>query len=167
MKPTAIVYTSATGHTARYAAMLAEITGLPLYRLEDAKLPKDTPVLYMGWLFAGNLKGYTKAARICHPVAVVGVGLCPTGMLLTEVRKAARIPAEVPLFTLQGGMDHGKLRGVNKFMITMLIKILDGKKDKTPEETEKLRMIRAGGDFVREEHLAAVLDWWKEIHNRQ
>jgi len=165
MKPTAIVYTSATGHTARYAAMLAEVTGLPLFRLEEAKLPKGTPVLYMGWLFAGNLKGYAKGAKHFLPVAVVGVGLCPTGELLTEVRKAARIPTEVPLFTLQGGMDHGKLRGINKFMIAMLIKMLDGKKDKTPEETEMLRMIRAGGDFVREEHLAAVLDWWKEIQN--
>ncbi len=63
MKPTTIVYTSAAGHTARYAAMLAEATGLPLHRLEETKLPKDTPILFMGWLFAGNLKGYAKAAK--------------------------------------------------------------------------------------------------------
>lgn len=163
MKPTAIVYTSNTGHTARYAAMLAEATGLPLHRLEECSLPKGTPVLYMGWLFASNLKGYAKAAGRYRVVSAVGVGLCPTGELLAEVRKTAKIPEEVPFFTLQGGMDHGKLRGVNKFMISMLVKMLE-KKEKTPEETEMLRMIRAGGDFVCEKNLAAVLDWWKEIH---
>ena len=34
-------------------------------------------------------------------------------------------------------------------------KMLDDKKDKTPEETEMLRMIRAGGDFVSEKELTA------------
>lgn len=165
MKPTAIVYTSAAGHTARYAAMLAEATGLPLHRLEETKLPKDTPILFMGWLFAGNLKGYATAAKRYRPAAAIGVGLCPTGELLSEVRKAAKIPSEIPLFTLQGGMDHGTLRGIHKFMIAMLIKMLDSKKDKTPEEAEMLRMIRAGGDFVSEENLAAVLDWWNKIQN--
>ncbi len=163
MKPTAIVYTSNTGHTARYAAMLAEATGLPAFRLEESALPKGAPVIYMGWLFALNLKGYAKAAGRYRVVSAVGVGLCPTGELLAEVRKTAKIPENVPFFTLQGGMDHGKLRGVNKFMISMLVKMLAGKKDKTPEETEMLRMIRAGGDFVCEENLAAVLNWWKEI----
>jgi len=165
MRPAAIVYTSNTGHTARYAALLAEATGLPLHKLEEKSLPKGTPVLFMGWLFAGNLKGYAAAAKRYAVKAAVGVGLCPTGALLTEVRKAAKIPEAVPLFTLQGGMDHAKLRGVNKFMIAMLIRMLDGKKDKSPEETEMLRMIRAGGDFVSEGNLTAVLDWWKEIQN--
>ena len=36
MKPTAIVYTSNTGFTARYAALLSEETGLPAYSIKDA-----------------------------------------------------------------------------------------------------------------------------------
>ena len=36
MKPTAIVYTSGTGHTRQYALLLAEQLGLPVYTLEEA-----------------------------------------------------------------------------------------------------------------------------------
>ena len=35
MRPTAIVYTSATGFTARYAALLSRQTGLPAYGLRE------------------------------------------------------------------------------------------------------------------------------------
>ena len=44
----AIVYTSATGFTARYAALLAERTRLPAYELAQAgtALSKRAPVLY-------------------------------------------------------------------------------------------------------------------------
>ena len=34
MRASAIVYTSATGFTARYARLLADETGLPAFRLE-------------------------------------------------------------------------------------------------------------------------------------
>ena len=36
MKPTAIVYTSGTGHTRQYALMLGEQSGLPVYSLDEA-----------------------------------------------------------------------------------------------------------------------------------
>ena len=38
MKPTAIVYTSETGHTARYALLMKEKLGLEAYRAEEAEL---------------------------------------------------------------------------------------------------------------------------------
>ena len=65
MKPTAIVYTSNTGFTARYAALLGEETGLPAYSIKEAgkKLSKGASVIYLGWLFATNVKDYDKASR--------------------------------------------------------------------------------------------------------
>jgi len=161
MKPTAILYVSDSGHTARYAVMLGEKTGLPVYPLQDAKtaIHKGEPVLFLGWLRAGSVVGYKAAARRFSLCAVGAVGLCPTGALLEEVRKTIRLPEEIPLFTIQGGMDRGRLRGINKSMIDMLIKMMRKKKNKTPEEEAMLDMILKGGDFVSEEHLTALLEW--------
>ncbi len=54
MNAAAIVYTSQTGFTARYAALLAERTGLPCRPLKEAAaLPRGTAVIYLGWLCAG------------------------------------------------------------------------------------------------------------------
>ena len=166
MKPEAIIYTSNTGFTRRYAQMLGEATGLPVHEIGAVigGLPADRklPVIYMGWLMAANVKDYAKAKKRFDVRAVCGVGLCPTGELLKEVRKAAKIPDDTPLFTVQGGMDHSKLKGVYKFMIKMLVKVLGRKKDASAEEKAMLQMIIDGGDFVYAGNLAAVLDWYKK-----
>ena len=36
MKPSAVIYTSKTGHTRQYALMLGEETGLPVYSYSEA-----------------------------------------------------------------------------------------------------------------------------------
>ena len=94
----AIVYTSNTGYTKAYAKLLEKETGLPVYSLEETKnaLPKGTEIIYMGWLMASNIRGYKVAAKRYKVRAVVGVGLCETGCLIEECRKATKIPAEVP-----------------------------------------------------------------------
>lgn len=59
----AIVYTSQTGHTQRYAQMLAERTGVPAYSLKEAgkSLRRGEEIFYMGWLMAGTVKGLQSA----------------------------------------------------------------------------------------------------------
>ncbi|MBO5070294.1 MAG: hypothetical protein J6C37_08020 [Roseburia sp.] len=160
MKPSAIVYTSNTGYTAEYARMLGEKTGLPVYELSNMdELKKGTPILYLGWLFASNVKGYKKAAKKFQITAVCGVGLCDTGTMLAEVRKAISLPESTPLFTIQGGMDHSKLHGINKMMINMLIKGLKAKAERSEDEERMLSLVQKGGNYVSEENLAAVLAW--------
>ena len=71
----AIVYTSKTGHTREYALLLGEKTGLPVYSLDEAisRLPGGSPVIYLGWVHASHVKGYTSAAKrfavraVCAP----------------------------------------------------------------------------------------------------
>lgn len=160
----AIVYTSNTGHTAAYARLLGEKTGLPVYSMDEAKksLAKGTPILYLGWLMASSVKGYRRAAKQYQVCAVCGVGLCTTGALLDEVRKTNAIPAETPLFTLQGGMDHAKLRGLYKSMINILTRSMAKKQDRTEGEEEMLRLLQTGGYYVCEENLSTVLAWYQK-----
>ena len=122
----AIVYTSETGHTAEYAKILGEKTGLPVYELSKSakELPDNTEIIYLGWLFAFGIKGYKKAQKKYKISAVCAVGLCDTGTGISEVRKRNSLSEDLPLFTLQGGIDKTKLRGVNKFAIDMLTKFM-------------------------------------------
>lgn len=158
-----IVYTSNTGYTARYAALLGEKTGLPVFSLTEAKkrLPRGAQVIFLGWLCAGAVKGYRSAARRYRVMAVGGVCLGTTGSQTDTARKATGIPSETPLYTLQGGMDYSRLRGVNRFMIKMLVKMLESKQ-RTPDEEAMLALIRAGGDYVSEENLADLLAWYED-----
>ena len=55
----AIVYTSNTGSTKRYAELLSQMTGLPAFALGDAKdkLSANAGIIYLGWIMASGVKG--------------------------------------------------------------------------------------------------------------
>lgn len=159
----AIVYTSSTGHTAAYASMLGEKTGLPVYALDAANktLARGTQIIYLGWLFANSVKGYRQAAKKFGISAVCAVGLCDTGTAVAEVRKANAIPEDLPLFTMQGGMDKTRLRGVNKLMIRMLISGLSAQKERSEKDERMLALLTQDRDYVAEENAAAFLAWYR------
>ena len=155
MEATAIVYVSNTGYTAAYAGLLGKQTGLPVYPLAEAEkaLPKGERILFLGWLMAGFLRGYRKAARRFRIQAAYGVGLGDTGSQVETVRRTNRIPAGTALYTLQGGMDHARLTGVYKSMINTLIRTMSAKKNRTPDEDRMLELLIQGGCYVSEENL--------------
>ena len=164
MKPTAIVYTSNTGHTRKYALLLSERIGLPAYSLEEAglQLSGGSPVIYLGWLHASHVKGYSKAAKRFSLRAVCGVGLCDTGTLTDLVRKATSIPEDIPLFTLQGGIDRSRLKGMDKLMISMLTKGLASQKQRSAQDDRILELLSKDENYVSTENLVEVFQWYRE-----
>ena len=146
MNAAAIVYTSQTGFTARYAALLAERTGLPCRPLQEAAaLPRGTAVLYLGWLGAGGIKGL-KGARMAAEVEEA------------KLRRDNRLEG-VPLFYLRGGYAPEKLTGFYRAMMAPMARLVS----RAPAETEADRAMRDafrdGGDWVSPERLAPVLAW--------
>lgn len=160
----AIVYTSNTGHTEAYSKILAEQTGLPVYDLKSAvkNLEKGTEVIYLGWLFANSVKGHKKCAKKYKVSAVCAVGLCDTGTAVSEVRKVNRISDNIPLFTMQGGMDKGKLNKGYLFGINMLIKMMSKKKDPTEDDRRMLYLLANDKDYVCKENTADFMAWYNK-----
>lgn len=162
----AIIYTTNTGSAERYALLLAEQTGLPVYSLTEAKKTVSTgaEVIYLGWIMAGSIKGYAAAARRYRVRAVCAVGMGRTGTQADSVRKKTAVPADIPLFTLQGNFDVKKLHGIYRPMMELMVKTagkaLVEKNDRTPEENDMLDMMLHGGERVKAENLRAVLDWY-------
>lgn len=162
-KAEAVVFTSRTGHTRQYAQLLGQALALPVCSLEEAasRLSRGSRVIYLGWLCASHVKGFEKAARRFHVCAVCGVGLCDTGCMVDEVRKASAIPDTLPLFTLQGGIDKNKLKGADKLVIAMLNKGLSDQKQRSAQDERMLQLLKGNANLVREENLTAVLDWYQ------
>ena len=158
-----IVYLSNTGFTKKYAELLAQKTGYPIFALQDArkKLAGDAEIVYLGWVFAGSVKGYNKAARLGRIIAVCAVGMGgPASDQLPGLIKKHGLDAD-RAFYLQGGFDMNRLRGINKLMMKMMAKAtvpqLESKPDKTPDELQSLELLKNGGDCVRPENLDPVL----------
>lgn len=164
----AIVYTSKNGHTAEYAEILGRQTGLPVYSLKSAEkqIKNGTPIIYLGWLMASRVQGLNKAKKKFKVSAVCGVGLCNTGTTLSEVQKANALPEDFPLFTMQGGMDKTKLKGLDKLLINMLIKGLASKKERTETDERMLNLLTHNENRVSEKNTADFMKWYNTNKNR-
>lgn len=169
MMPTAIVYTSKTGFTRQYAQLLGKRLGLPVYSLEDALYGMDqgSPILYLGWIHASAIRDYRKAAKNFSVCAVCGVGLCDTGTLTDQVRKVTAIPASIPLFTLQGGFDRSKLKGLDKLMISMLVKGLSSQEKRSEQDERMLALLQTDGNYVSPDNLKGILDWYEGLKTKE
>ena len=150
----------------KYAKLLGGKLFLPVYSLEEAKgkLAAGAEIIYLGWLMAGTVKGYKPAVRRYRIRAVGAVGMAATGTNTDQVQKSNHLPEKIPVFTLQGGYDSSRLNPVHKAMMKMVEKMfvqkLEDKLDRSPEDA-MLDMLLHGGDYVREENLAELLQWYE------
>lgn len=160
MKVSAIVYTSNTGFTERYARMLGDRTGLPVYDLEGRDLPvRGAKIVYLGWLMAGSVKGLNKARKRWHVQAV-----CAVGMGTAEMGQDRPIREKCPgleVFYLQGGYDHSRLRGGYKVMMNVMRRAMEKKPAGDPAARRMLDAVRNGTCWVTAEQLAPVVEWVK------
>lgn len=163
----AIVYTSNTGFTKKYAEMLGEEIQVPVYEFKQAKgkLTREDEIIYMGWIMAGGIKNYGKARKNYKIKAVCSVGMSKLGgKQCVELKEKQHIKEQ--LFYLQGGFDKSKLKGIYKFMMNSLEKVVkpkvESKPNKTPEDIEMLEMMNHGKDCVKRENLNEVISWIKE-----
>ena len=164
-----IIYTSNTGSTAEYAQLLGKELNLPVYSIKQAKnkVSCGSEIIYLGWIMAGEIKGYKRAAKLYKVCAVCGVGMGQTGTQLKEIRNKNAISQRVPLFTLQGNFDVKKLHGMYRLMMNVMVKTagkqLANKANRTFEEDDMLDMMVNGGKRVSLENLKVVTEWYKNV----
>jgi len=158
-----IVYESNTGTTERYAKLLAEKTGLPVYAHAVAKkqLSQGAKIIYLSWLCAGQIKGYAKAAKYFDVQGVGAVGMSiPSEKLMVDIMQRNGISLD-DLYYLPGSLDKSKLKGMNKLMLDAaaksMIKDIQGKTDPTPDDEIMLHMLIHGGDWMDESYLQPLI----------
>ena len=147
----AIVYESNTGFTQKYAFMLSEKTGLPAYLLENAKseLHKGDEIFFLGWVCAGKISGYAKAAKMYSVIGAAAVGIMyPDETTIPQLRENNKVH-DIPLFFLRGGVAPEKLSTIKRKLLTMIAKTSEKAGPKNEGEREVINALRIGGDFLR------------------
>lgn len=160
----AIVYQSKTGFTKKYAELLSEATGLPVYELKKLKkeLSRRDNIIFMGWVCAGKIKGVSRAARHFVLSAVCAVGLTSPELLdINKMAKKNNVRA-YKLFYLQGGFAPEKQKGLNALLINMVKKSEDNDAGQTDADKEFRTRLENGYDAVSLDNLNKVIAYIKE-----
>ena len=162
----AIVYTSNTGSTAKYAKLLSHQICVPSFSMVEAKTkvkPEQKSFIWDG-LWQEKSKDIRKLpeSTISRQYAVLEWGRQEHSLLRSERKN--KVPQRIPLFTLQGTFDVKKLHGVYKMMMNVMVKTagkaLADKSDRTPEDDDMLDMMLNGSERVKAENLKHIIDWY-------
>ncbi len=155
-----IVYESKTGFTKRYADMLSAKTGLKVFRVKElAGVNHNEEIIFLGWMKVGKIQGLNKLKKY-NVKAICGSGTGRTAEPDTRTVIARNKIENIPFFYLRGGCFPLKeIRGMDKIMLSMFIKMLKNRKDKDEKIEESILIIKNGFDGVNEGNLAPVLDW--------
>lgn len=162
-----VIYASNSGYTAEYAKLLAKALDVPAYSVKNIPAcHKKSEVIFLGWLMAGNVVGYKKAASFCNVKAVVGVGMGPeTPEMATGLRSKMHIRPEVPVWYLQGGFDIRKLKGPFKLIMKIkckdILKNLQSIPSRSAGQEATYKMVTEGYSVVSAEKLEPVIAWAK------
>lgn len=163
----AIVYESNTGFTQKYAHMLGERTGLKVLPLELAKneLAKGEEIFFLGWICAGKISGYPKAAKLFSVQGAAAVGIMfPDETTIPQLRVNNKI-TDIPLFFLQGGVAPEKLSMIKRKILNMVASTVEKDGPKNENEREMIDALRIGGDFVRAENLDGIVAFMRGKEN--
>lgn len=167
----AIIYVSSTGHTQEYAKLLGKKLSLPAYSFsrERGMVPSGSEIIFMGWIMAGKVMGLSKVSMSYTVRCLVGVGMGDTGSQIDDIKSLNEFPSDCAVFSLQGGFELDKMRGIYKLMMSIMKKIkvssLTKKENRTREEDALLRMFRDGGNYVSEKNLKSIVAWYKGKDN--
>ena len=155
-----IIYESKTGFTKKYADMLAEKTKLKVLQVKKiSNVDKAEEIIFLGWMKAGKIQGLEKL-RNYNVKAVCGSGTGRTAEPDAEAVIARNKIESIPFFYLRGGcIPLKELKGMDKIIMSMFLKMLKSSKDKDEKLEEAIANIENGFDGVKEENLEPVLQW--------
>lgn len=145
----AIVYNSLTGSCEKYANLLSAALHVPAFPLSKAKVRADGQVIYIGWVFAGKLTGYKKAAQKFNIAATVHVGMGAVSEGSADFsREKNAVPADTAVFCRQGAFNLNKLPLPLKLIMKMknksIVSRLDAKGQLNEQEKALYVMASTG-----------------------
>lgn len=144
-----IVYTSTTGSCKKYAELLSARLHIPAHPLGKEYVPDGTKIIYIGWLMAGKVMGYAKAAAKYDIGALVQVGMSPASDKAEKTcREKNAVSSDTAVFTRQGGFNINKLPLPFKLIMKVKNKEIaarfEGKSDLTEAQKATFKMAKTG-----------------------
>lgn len=157
----AIVYSSNTGFTKKYANMLETKLNLPAFTVDEAKenLQNNEDIIYLGWVRANKIVNYKVIKKLFNVKYVCAVGANVKSEKNTKNIKSANNISNT-LFYLQGGINFNELKGINRLVIKLIGRIIKKSNKDKPDLVSEV--FTKGADFVKEENLYELMEYIKE-----
>ena len=166
---TAVIYTSQTGFTRRYAQWIAEGAGADCFELKQARrqdFSNYDAIVFGGWIcaamvrhldwFVQQLPGWSGKRLIAFAVGGSPAGSpdIPGFMEKTFGTEALR---PVSAFYCPGGLSYENMRAPSRAMMKLFVKSVAARKDKAPHEEEAARMMAHSYDLSDRKYIAPIL----------
>lgn len=170
----AVIYTSQTGFTQKYARLLGERLSAEVITLDEAKkMPAESfadaeAIIYGGWLMAGKITGaewFTEKISTWRGKKLVlfGVGGSPKEspdidkVLETALTDEQRQYAKV--FYCQGGICYEKMKFFPRIILKMFTSMLRRRKDIADSDRAMAEMLTGSYDISGEEHIVPIVEY--------
>ncbi len=168
---TVVVYKSKTGFTKRYAEWIAEELKADLL---DAKMFSKNMIqvydciVYGGSIHAGKVQGLEKIKamfdeKTVTKLVVFATGAAPEMKDLIENTWKANFTEEelktIPHFYMQAGLNYENMSPGDRLLMKAFAKMLDSKKNKTPEEEGTAKAIKASYDISSREYIKPLVEY--------
>ncbi|MDD6038761.1 MAG: flavodoxin domain-containing protein [bacterium] len=166
---TAVIYTSQTGFTKRYAEWIAEQSGADCFEIAEAKkqnFDEYDAIIYGGWACAGGIsKLHWFKSNMNHWQGKKLIVFCVGGSPIEnpQVEQALKNnfseeeQKQVSTFYCPGGFNYEKMSTGSKLMMKMFLKTLRAKKNKTEEEEIMIKMIASSYDISDKKYIEPIL----------
>ena len=171
---TAVVYTSQTGFTKRYAEWLSERIGADLIELKEVRKTDFSgydAIVYGGWVCAANVTKINWMKNNAEKwkdkkLAVFCVGGSPIDNPDIEIFFQKSF-SEGPLSTVKpfycpGGFNYEKMSKGSKALMKVFVKTLKAKKDKTEEEELMIKMVSQSYDISDIKYIEPIVEYLED-----
>lgn len=166
---TVVIYNSQTGFTKRYAEWIAEAADADCLSLSEAKGKDMTAyeaIVFGSWACAGGISklGWFKKnidtwAGKKLIVFCTGASPIESPAIETALKQVNSEPkmSQVKVYYCPGGLNYDKMSAASRLAMTMLLKALNAKKNKTQEDEEMIKMISSSYDISDKKYTEPIL----------
>ena len=171
-----IIYNSKTGFTKKYAEWMAEDLKCDIkpYKKDMKSLNEYELVVFGGGIMAGKINGLDqfKANVDLQKQKMFLYATGATSQDLTDVTDQFATnnlnedeQKKVPFYYFEGGINYDNMSMGSKLLMKMLLKMLNGKKNRTAEEEGMLQALSHSFDHCEKGRITAMMNQIKEWEN--
>lgn len=166
-----IIYNSKTGFTKRYASWIQEATGFDIKESKsilNISIESYDLVIYGGRIHAGQIDGLKKMKKKLgdKQLIVFATGATPgnaTELIQTIWNKnfTKEEQETIPHYYFQSGLNYENMKWGDRFIMSILAKILSKKSNKSSEESGCEQAISQSYDISSKEFIIPLIDYVK------
>jgi len=166
-----VVYASKTGFVEKYAEWIAEelsVKAIPVDEMKLEDLNEYDTVIFGGGLYAGGINGIKFIKNNLGRLEGKKIALFATGASpgrkeeideVWEKNFTEEERGKMGLFYLRGGFNYEKLGIKDKFLMTLLKKKLESKKELTEDESGMLAAYEDPADFTDKDNIKDLVEF--------